>query len=116
MSQHQKTYSPEQRAWFAGYAEVRGLYQPDVCKGGSECWVQHGPPAMATRNGAPCCAGCDAYIPAGRHPQHKAAISARKAEIAAAKEIIASRIRLAQAGVGRRKPGRPSKAERALYP
>jgi hypothetical protein len=47
-----REYSPEQLAIFARYKEQRASVRPLACQGGKSCWVELGPPALATTSGA----------------------------------------------------------------
>ena len=44
-----REYPPEQLAIYAQYKDQRALVRPLACRGGDGCWVELGPPALATR-------------------------------------------------------------------
>lgn len=44
-----KSYSDEDRQYFAGYIEDRAHLRPAECHGGPDCWVECGPPALTTK-------------------------------------------------------------------
>lgn len=58
----ERPYSADELARFARFRDQRALYRPAECTmGGSECWVEQGPPAISR---SARCLGCDG-IPKG---------------------------------------------------
>jgi hypothetical protein len=53
----QRTYDEADRQYFRNYIEDRARLRPEECSGGSDCWVEFGPPAMTSNPGR--CKGCD---------------------------------------------------------
>lgn len=54
-------YDDADRQYFAGFIEERACLRPIECHGGSQCWVEFGPPAMTRRKGSTggtYCVGC----------------------------------------------------------
>jgi len=54
-------YTDTDRRLFAQFIAERERYAPTECNGSGDCWVELGPPAMATSRGTTgvlCCAGC----------------------------------------------------------
>lgn len=56
-----RDYTPDDHALFAAYREHRALVRPHQCTHDPErCWVEHGPPAIATNGPRSPCLGCGA--------------------------------------------------------
>lgn len=56
-----REYTDADRQHFAGYIEDRARMRPLECCGGTDCWVEFGPPAITRRKGnvgGAFCLGC----------------------------------------------------------
>ena len=61
-----KVYDAADRQYFAGYISEREKLRPIECSGGTDCWVEFGPPAMTRQklvdgrrfSGGLYCLGC----------------------------------------------------------
>jgi hypothetical protein len=58
-----KSYTEQDRQYFAGYIEHRAQFRPFQCHGGLDCWVEFGPPALTHKKfdgsqGNLHCVGC----------------------------------------------------------